>query len=150
MASNLLSASPVFLVGCCLLDCVLLGAAAVRVGEAVPSSLLVRAAPRGLASCVPVSGVLAFVGDWIGVWCLVGDGVGVMARAVDGDAGDSGRRNGDVRGEPKDNGEGLYVDDDIVCPSSAMAWWPASSGSANGDQPDFCDGRLMAEVDNTG
>lgn len=52
---------------------------------------------------------------------LVGDTVGVVGRidaeGDDGDsgrrncvAGDSGRRKGDVRGEPKDRGEGLYCD----------------------------------------
>jgi hypothetical protein len=37
--------------------------------------------------------------------------VGVDGRmVVDGDAGDSGRLNGDVRGEPKERGDGLYVE----------------------------------------
>ena len=56
-------------------------------------------------------------------WCegvrgrvLEGDaGVGVVARpAGEGDAGDSGRRNGDERGEPKERGDGLY-EVDIDC-----------------------------------
>ena len=42
---------------------------------------------------------------------FVGDCVGVVARTVDGEAGDSGRRKGDARGEPRDRGEGLYVDE---------------------------------------
>ena len=54
---------------------------------------------------------------------FVGDSVGVDGRsAMDGedgdcgrpppnvDEGDSGLRKGDVRGEPKERGEGLYVD----------------------------------------
>ena len=36
--------------------------------------------------------------------------VGVVGRIVEGEAGDSGRRKGEVRGEPKERGEGLYVD----------------------------------------
>ncbi len=40
---------------------------------------------------------------------MVGDGVGVVARTVDGEAGDSGRRKGEVRGDPNDRGEGLKV-----------------------------------------
>lgn len=57
----------------------------------------------------------SFVGDAIGVkgfagelrGCLVGE-VGVVGRrTVDGDAGDSGRRKGEVLGEPYDSGEGL-------------------------------------------
>ena len=36
--------------------------------------------------------------------------VGVEGRmVVDVEAGDSGRRKGEVRGEPKERGEGLYV-----------------------------------------
>lgn len=39
--------------------------------------------------------------------------VGVMGRRVDadgdGEAGDSGRRKGEVRGEPKERGDGLYA-----------------------------------------
>lgn len=46
-----------------------------------------------------------FVGD---VKALVGEVVGVVGRSVvDGDAGDSGRRKGEVRGEPNERGEGL-------------------------------------------
>ena len=41
---------------------------------------------------------------------FVGDCVGVVVRTVDGEAGDSGRRKGDARGEPRERGEGLYVD----------------------------------------
>lgn len=57
----------------------------------------------------------SLVGDVIGVkglagelrGCLVGE-VGVVGRrAVDGDAGDSGRRKGEVLGEPYESGEGL-------------------------------------------
>lgn len=57
----------------------------------------------------------SLVGDAIGVkglagelrGCLVGE-VGVVGwRTVDGDAGDSGRRKGEVLGEPYESGEGL-------------------------------------------
>ena len=37
-----------------------------------------------------------------------GEARGVVCRNVDGDAGDSGRRNGELRGEPYPNGDGLY------------------------------------------
>lgn len=48
----------------------------------------------------------------MGVWTFEGEGVGVVARIVfDGEAGDSGRRKGEERGDPNDSGEGLYVDD---------------------------------------
>ena len=51
----------------------------------------------------------SFEGDWRGVWGFVGEVVGVVGRiVVDGEGeGDSGRRKGEVRGEPKDRGEGL-------------------------------------------
>jgi hypothetical protein len=38
---------------------------------------------------------------------LLGDGVGVVCLNGDGDIGDSGRRKGEARGDPYDNGEGL-------------------------------------------
>ena len=43
------------------------------------------------------------------MWTFVGEVVGVEGRIIvaDGEAGDSGRRKGDVRGEPKERGEGL-------------------------------------------
>jgi len=37
-----------------------------------------------------------------------GDAFGVVCRSGDGEAGDSGRRNGELRGEPYPNGDGLY------------------------------------------
>lgn len=56
-------------------------------------------------------------GEPIGVWGFVGEArgvvafVGVVGRRVEiegeGEAGDSGRRKGEVRGEPKERGEGL-------------------------------------------
>lgn len=50
-------------------------------------------------------GVKGLVGELKG--CLVGE-VGVVGRrTVDGDAGDSGRRKGEVLGEPYESGEGL-------------------------------------------
>lgn len=51
------------------------------------------------------NGVCGFVGELKG---LVGEVVGVVGRsAVEGDAGDSGRRKGDARGDPNERGEGL-------------------------------------------
>ena len=46
----------------------------------------------------------------MGVDCLVGEVVGVVARMVEGERanGDSGRRNGEARGELKERGDGLY------------------------------------------
>lgn len=63
----------------------------------------------GFASLVgEESGVCGLVGELKG---LVGEVVGVVGRsAVDGDAGDSGRRKGEVRGDPNERGEGLYRD----------------------------------------
>lgn len=44
----------------------------------------------------------------IGVCAFVGEGVGVVARIVpNGETGDSGRRKGEERGEPKERGDGL-------------------------------------------
>lgn len=56
------------------------------------------------------SGVCGFVGEVVGVAGRPIIGVGVAGRTVDAGeegVGDSGRRKGDVRGEPKDSGEGL-------------------------------------------
>jgi len=39
---------------------------------------------------------------------FVGDAAGVDDRKGDGEAGDSGRRNGELRGDPYDRGDGLY------------------------------------------
>lgn len=63
--------------------------------------------PRG------VQGLVSEVGVVVVFWSLEGEvsGVGVVGRMVgEGDEGDSGRRKGEVRGEPKERGEGLYVD----------------------------------------
>ena len=52
----------------------------------------------------------SFDGDVSGVWAFSGELVGVLGRIVvlgEEGVGDSGRRNGEVRGEPKDSGEGL-------------------------------------------
>lgn len=49
------------------------------------------------------------LGDVTGVRPRPGELAGVLARiAVVGEPGEDGRRNGDVRGELNDNGEGLY------------------------------------------
>ena len=52
-------------------------------------------------------GVLAFDGDKPGA-PFVGEDDGVPGLSGDGEAGDSGRRKGEARGEPKERGEGLY------------------------------------------
>ena len=58
------------------------------------------------------SGVCGFVGEVVGVVRrpMLGVDVGVVARMVEAGEegeGDSGRRKGEVRGEPKESGEGL-------------------------------------------
>jgi hypothetical protein len=81
-----------------------------RVGEG-SLSLCAGARPRGVHVSPSATGVeprpsLDGVVDVVAI--LVGDGFGVDCRRGDGEAGLSGRRNGDARGEPYDNGEGLY------------------------------------------
>jgi hypothetical protein len=52
----------------------------------------------------------SFDGDASGVWAFGGELVGVVGRIVvlgEEGVGDSGRRTGEERGEPKDSGEGL-------------------------------------------
>lgn len=84
-----------------------------RVGEG-SLSLCAGARPRGVHVSPSATGVeprpsLEGVVDVVDVVAiLVGDGFGVDCRRGDGEAGLSGRRNGDARGEPYDNGEGLY------------------------------------------
>lgn len=71
--------------------------------------------PRGVQVSALGVGVLEWSLEGVLV-CFVGDGVVVAAipatavvvvRNGEGEAGDSGRRNGDVRGELKERGEGL-------------------------------------------
>lgn len=74
-----------------------------RVGEEA-LSLIVATRPRGVqlsASVVSIE-ALANLDGVVVVICLVGDGVGVDCLSGDGDAGDSGRRKGEVRGDPKE------------------------------------------------
>ena len=86
-----------------------------RVGDAGGSRWVTDGVrPRGVqvpSSLAVVVGVLlfwSFKGDWTGVCALMGDVVGVVARTVVvGEAGDSGRRKGEERGDPKERGEGL-------------------------------------------
>jgi hypothetical protein len=59
---------------------------------------------------------------------FVGDCVGVVVRTVDGEAGDSGRRKGDARGEPRERGEGLYADDMDCSKFVALASWGQDCG----------------------
>ena len=84
--------------------------------------ILIRARLLEAAAAGPVTAVSALdVGGSVGVWTLVGDGVGVVARTVDGEAGDSGRRNGELRGDPKDKGDGLNVVE-IDCKPISTDW----------------------------
>lgn len=56
-------------------------------------------------------GEKGLVGDETGVWGFVGEMLGVVGlSAGEGEAGDSGRLNGEARGEPNERGEGLYVE----------------------------------------
>ena len=52
-------------------------------------------------------GVIGFDGDNAGA-TLLGGTAGVLGLRGEGEAGDSGRRKGEARGEPKESGEGLY------------------------------------------
>lgn len=82
--------------------------------------LIVRVSSSSSSSLsVGVVMVWSFDGDCNGVCGLVGEAVGVVGRAVavgveglivdagEEGAGDSGRRKGEVRGEPNESGEGL-------------------------------------------
>jgi len=56
---------------------------------------------------------------------LEGDGLGVLCRKGEGDAGLSGRRKGDARGEPYERCDGLYVVAMIECwMERARGWLP--------------------------
>ena len=72
---------------------------------------VVVAVTRGVRSAKAEEGVLrdwSFEGDCRGVWGFVGEVVGVVARMVGvGERGEEGRWKGEVRGEPKERGEGL-------------------------------------------
>ena len=57
--------------------------------------------PRGVQVSVSVVGVELFASrEGVVAIVLVGEGVGVDCRNGEGECGDSGRRNGDARGEP--------------------------------------------------
>ena len=74
-----------------------------------------------MSRCGTPRGVQDEVVSWVGVELfairegvvivLVGEGFGVDCLRGDGEAGDSGLRKGDARGEPKERGEGLYEAD---------------------------------------
>lgn len=101
-------------------------------GEGETSRVILKEPiPRGVQTSDSEVGVEAswsLEGEGLrGSGVLVGDSVGVVGRIVaegdDGDsgrrncvAGDSGRRKGEVRGEPNERGEGLYVDA-VACAS---------------------------------
>ncbi|KAI4240756.1 MAG: hypothetical protein L6R42_011457, partial [Xanthoria sp. 1 TBL-2021] len=89
----------------------------------------VRISSSSSSASVGVATLWSFEGDCSGVCCFVGEVVGVVGRpmvgvdvgvvgriveAVEEGEGDSGRRKGEVRGEPKERGEGLYVEG-IAC-----------------------------------
>lgn len=77
---------------------------ALGVGDDGSLSLIVETRPRGVqASGVSAMGVDARAnldGVVVCVAIFVGDGLGVDCRRGDGEAGLSGLRNGDARGEP--------------------------------------------------
>jgi len=80
------------------------------VGEGA-GSLIGGAKPLGVQLSASVTGVELLSFDGVVIAAFVGEGFGVEFRRGDGDAGDSGLRNGEVRGEPKERGEGLYEED---------------------------------------
>ncbi len=77
-----------------------------RVGDKGGSRGEGAAGPR-TAHPLAVVGVLSLVGKVPEVVFLIGKVTGVVARTVEGDEGDSGRRKGEERGEPKESGDGL-------------------------------------------
>ncbi len=78
------------------------------VDGAVTAGLLSRWVALGLSLDGEETGVNDLVGDERGVWGFVGETLGVMGRKEgEGEAGDSGRRNGEARGEPNERGDGL-------------------------------------------
>jgi hypothetical protein len=80
-----------------------------RVGEG-SLSFSTGARPRGVHVSPSAAGVepRPSLEGVVDVAILVGEGFGVDCRRGDGEAGLSGRRKGDARGEPYDSGEGLY------------------------------------------
>lgn len=50
---------------------------------------------------------LSLLGDWTGVYPRPGELPGVLERPCGGELGVEGRRKGEGRGEPNDNGDGL-------------------------------------------
>jgi hypothetical protein len=81
-----------------------------RVGVWRPRGVQVSASLVGVDSRPSLDGVVV-------VAILVGDGFGVDCRRGEGEAGLSGRRKGEDRGEPYESGEGLYEADIdwVVC-----------------------------------
>ena len=49
----------------------------------------------------------SLLGDWTGVYPRLGELPGGLERPCGGELGVEGRRNGEVRGEPNDKGDGL-------------------------------------------
>jgi hypothetical protein len=85
-----------------------------RVGERSGSRRGVRVGTRPRGVQVSVLGVDVLECSLEGVFiCFVGEDAGAFGGALvvfrngDGEAGDSGRRKGDVRGELKESGDGL-------------------------------------------
>lgn len=75
---------------------------------AVVTEFLSKGVVAGLSLEGEERGEKGLVGDETGVWGFVGEMLGVVGlRAGEGEAGDSGRLNGEARGEPNERGDGL-------------------------------------------
>ena len=79
---------------------------------------------RGVRLPTDVAGVESCASreDPCAVWPLVDAAVGMDWRRGDGDAGDSGRRKGELRGEPYPRGEGLYPAGVAFAIALKLAW----------------------------
>ena len=76
-----------------------------RVTGASPLGVQLSVSVFGVDTRASFEGVVTVAGP---AGILVGDGFGVDCHSGEGDAGLSGLRNGDARGDPKERGEGLY------------------------------------------
>lgn len=70
---------------------------------------------------------LSLLGDWTGVYPRPGELPGVLERPWGGELGVDGRRKGEGRGEPNDNGDGLKG-------ALEVTWRYGGERSAEGDR----------------